>query len=193
MRKVRGHRTEADLHTLIHSVVASLILWAPYMIGNAIVDGRWAVNPVFQIPCSAALYLCLSYALGCTWGYLPYLVECTQWQWLKDRFGTVESQTVMKFLKDGQGKWMRFRMEDGRQYEGMVTHYDGDPERFKDLHVAFKFPRYSDGTSPFQPLDGVAEILICISDVKAASILPPPTLSTPEISHPGEPTQIDSP
>jgi uncharacterized protein DUF6338 len=174
MRKVRGLRSEADLHTITHSVVASLILWAPFTIGNAMVDGRLAVAKPYQLPCSTALYLSLSYGLGLVWGYGPWLASCTKWPWLRERFGTVESQSIRRFLKDGHQKWMRFRMEDGRTYEGMVAHYDGDPERFKDIHIVLKWPSYSADGTEFVIVEGVDQMMICVSDVKTMQILPPP-------------------
>lgn len=65
-------------------------------------------------------------------------------------------------------------MDDGRIYEGMVAHYDGDPERFKDVHIALQWPSYSDCDGKFHLLEGVDQQLLCLSDVKAIQILPPP-------------------
>lgn len=131
----RGARNEAELHTLVMAVVASVFLWVLYSVIR-VQFPPW-VSAEYKLPIALASHLLTSYLLGLCVAHMGGKPKITRLPILGALIGESETQSVIRFLQDSDGKYLRFKMDDGGWYIGHVAYFDKDPERFKDLHIVF--------------------------------------------------------
>jgi hypothetical protein len=165
MRSRRRDRAESEIHTIVLSVLVSIYLWALFSVWHPHFFSRTG----WPTQLSLAAHLLAAYALGWLWACMPALSAYYPFKWLPEVVGTQDSQLIVRFLTQNRGQWVRFQFADDTWMQGLIRSFDGDPERFADLHILLTIPM-SPKTTPegirWEYLPNVQVCMICMSNVK---------------------------
>jgi hypothetical protein len=130
---VRNRRKETELQSTILAVCWSFIIF------TLLAALRMPIPPLIpsklHLVISVGSSLLASAVLGFVWGRALLFFS--------ERFPTVlpsgYAQTVVQFIRASKDAYVEIKLRDER-YQGMIWHFDLDPERFLDLHITLRHP-----------------------------------------------------